>query len=77
MTAELITAAEKLVEAITHDNSGTMGRGGNGGLISRDTMRLADETRVAIHQARAADAQRKTGQIATGHGAGDPPPQKK
>jgi hypothetical protein len=56
MTAALIKAAERLDESITYDNSGTGGRGGNGGLISRDTMRKTDEQRVAIHQAREAEA---------------------
>ncbi|KQT52244.1 MULTISPECIES: hypothetical protein [unclassified Aureimonas] len=45
---ELIDAAQDLVAAITFDDSGIAGRGGNGGLISRETIRKADELRFAL-----------------------------
>ncbi len=48
----LIVAADAAVDAITFDDSGTQGRGGNGGLISRRTIRKTDELRIAIRRAR-------------------------
>lgn len=53
MTAALIKAAKELVDAITFDDSGIMGRGGNGGLISRETIRKADELRLEIGKVEA------------------------
>lgn len=50
----LIRAAEALVEAVTFDDSGTHGQGGNGGLLSRETIRKADALRLAICAARRA-----------------------
>lgn len=50
----LIRAAEDLVEAVTFDDSGTHGQGGNGGLLSRETIRKADALRLAICAARRA-----------------------
>jgi hypothetical protein len=52
----LIARAEALIEAITYDDSGSAGRGGNGGLISRETIRKADELRLALHAVRQAIA---------------------
>ncbi|WP_062206731.1 hypothetical protein [Aureimonas sp. AU12] len=46
--APLLKAAKAAVDAITFDDSGTHGRGGNGGLISRETIRKTDELRLAI-----------------------------
>lgn len=50
--ADLITRAEALIASLTYDDSGSAGRGGNGGLISRETIRKADELRLAIYEAR-------------------------
>ncbi len=49
----LIEAAQAAVDAITFDDSGTQGRGGNGGLVSRQTIRKSDELRIAIRRAQA------------------------
>lgn len=46
--SELISAATTLIEAVTFDDSGAHGRGGKGGLLSRDTIRKADELRVIV-----------------------------
>lgn len=53
----LACAARALLEAITHDDSGAAGRGGNGGLISRETMSKADELRLALAAGEAAAAE--------------------
>lgn len=45
---ELITAARDLIDAVTFDDSGVFGRGGNGGLLSRETIRKADTLRLII-----------------------------
>jgi len=45
---EVVAAAERLVEALTIDDSGSLGTGGNGGLLSRETIRKADELRVLL-----------------------------
>src|SRR5690554_4659634 len=45
---DVITAARTLLERVTFDTTGDAGRGGNGGLISCDTLRAADGLRVAI-----------------------------
>ena len=45
---EIVKAAEALIAALTFDDSGFMGKGGNGGLISRETIRKADELRVVL-----------------------------
>ena len=40
--AAIVSAAEKLVEAIAHDDNRS------GGLLSRETIRKSDELRVAL-----------------------------
>ena len=54
-----VAETRDLVEKVTFDESGIAGRGGNGGLLSRETIRAADELRqrlasvaamVAAHQ---------------------------
>lgn len=45
---DVIAAARALIDAVTFDDSGVHGRGGNGGLLSRDTIRKADELRLII-----------------------------
>lgn len=47
-SARLAGAARALLDAVTFDDSGEMGRGGNGGLISRETIRKADELRLVL-----------------------------
>lgn len=48
----LADAAAALVASLSHDEQGTMiggkYQGGNGGLISHETIRLSDEVRRAI-----------------------------
>ena len=52
MNDEIANAAKALLDAITFDDCGAMvgGKfvGGNGGLISRETIRKADELRRAL-----------------------------
>ena len=49
----LFKAAEALVASLSHDEHGTMiggkYQGGNGGLISKQTITLADEVRRALN----------------------------
>lgn len=49
-----IRAAEALIDAVTFDDSGSHGQGGNGGLLSRETIRKADALRLVICEARRA-----------------------
>ena len=49
---DLLRHAEALVASITPDDSGTNGQGGNGGLISRETIRKTDALRMAIYEAK-------------------------
>lgn len=49
-SADIITKAQNLIEAITFDDCGENGRGGNGGLISRETVRAADELRLELNR---------------------------
>ncbi len=57
MNGRLIAAARALVDAISFDVNGAMiagqYRGGNGGLVSIETMKKADELRRAIAAAEA------------------------
>lgn len=46
--ADVIRAARALIDAVHFDLSGINGRGGNGGLTSTETVRAADELRLAI-----------------------------
>lgn len=50
----LLSAAKALNESLDHDENGVFGQGGNGGLISRKTIRLNDELRQEILKAEAA-----------------------
>lgn len=47
-TVRLLARAKAVVEKVTYDESGNMGRGGNGGLLSRDTIRATDELRLEL-----------------------------
>ncbi|WP_099863784.1 hypothetical protein [Pararhizobium haloflavum] len=47
---ELLKAAKKLIAAVDYDVNGIRGKGGNGGLTSTDTIRAADEARLAIYR---------------------------
>lgn len=40
--------AAALAASVTFDNSGTNGQGGHGGLVSRETIRGADDLRRAL-----------------------------
>lgn len=44
----LAAKAKELVDALVFDDSGSAGKGGNGGLISRETIRHADELRAIL-----------------------------
>jgi hypothetical protein len=46
--ADLIKAAQELIDSIHNDVVGTNGRGGNGGIVSVETMKKTDKVRVAI-----------------------------
>jgi hypothetical protein len=47
----LVSAARALLDAITFDDSGQGGRGGNGGLISHETIRKGDALRLLLDEA--------------------------
>ncbi len=53
--AALLSAARALSEAVTFDDSGRAGRGGNGGLLSRETIRKNDELKLALSRFVAAE----------------------
>ncbi len=44
----LLKAAHALLASLTFDDSGINGRGGNGGLLSRETVRKSDELRIIL-----------------------------
>lgn len=52
-TSTIIEKARAVVEAVTFDNSGFNGQGGNGGLLSRETIRAVDELRNALNSSPA------------------------
>lgn len=45
----LLERIETVIDRVTFDDSGIMGRGGNGGLLSRDTIRAVDDLRLIIN----------------------------
>lgn len=49
---DLIAAASKLAASVEYDMNGTAGQGGNGGLLSDQTLRAAGELRLAISRYR-------------------------
>lgn len=49
---ELYDAVEDLLAALTYDDSGLHGRGGNGGLISRETIAKSDRLRLLLYARR-------------------------
>lgn len=65
-TARLIAATRALVDSVSFDVNGAMiagqYRGGNGGLVSRETITRADEARRAIAAIEASPPE-------AGHGA--------
>ena len=46
---QVVSQAADLVQAVTFDDSGNMGKGGNGGLLSRETIRKADTLRLTLN----------------------------
>jgi hypothetical protein len=48
--SEFIAAAKKLIDAVSYDVNGVNGRGGNGGLVSTETIRASDELRLVVHK---------------------------
>ena len=61
----LLSASQDVVDAISFDDNGAMiggkWQGGNGGLLSRETISKADELRRAINAGRAALSQEGEG----------------
>jgi hypothetical protein len=53
----LMTDAERVVEAVTMDDSGmlvgTIWQGGNGGMLSRDTIKAVDRLRMTLATVKA------------------------
>jgi hypothetical protein len=67
MTYALIVArARTLLDAVTFDDSGVMVagtyRGGNGGLLSRETIKAADALRVVLDAYAATERQHEAGE---------------
>lgn len=50
--APLLTAAELLIERVHYDLSGHNGQGGNGGLLSSETVKAGDKLRLEIYKVR-------------------------
>ncbi len=48
----LANALQKLIDSVSYDMSGIMGQGGNGGLLSSDTVRASDEARLVLFRYR-------------------------
>ncbi|MCZ4274008.1 hypothetical protein [Maritalea porphyrae] len=46
---KLQAATSKLIDAITYDVTGTHGKGGNGGLVSNETIRACDQCRLVLN----------------------------
>jgi hypothetical protein len=53
---DLITAARALVERVEYDCNGTMGKGGNGGLLNSATIHAAGQLRIALDRQEKAQA---------------------
>ena len=49
---KLLFRAEALVNSVEFDVNGTNGKGGNGGLVSIDTLRAVSNLRQQIHSAK-------------------------
>lgn len=47
--AALAAAIRALVAAVDFDMNGQQGRGGNGGLLSNETLRASDEARLVLN----------------------------
>lgn len=47
-TEAIIEAAKSLIDALTFDDSGINGQGGNGGMIDRKTIHKANLLRIEI-----------------------------
>jgi len=58
LAQELETAARKLANAVEHDMNGTMGKGGNGGLLSDTTLRAAHEVHAILNRGEKEEASR-------------------
>lgn len=50
----LCTALQQIIDKVSFDVNGSMGQGGNGGLVSRDTIRACDEGRLTLSRYREA-----------------------
>ena len=49
LQSTLLEQSKALVDAVTFDDSGMMGKGGNGGLLSRETIHKADLLRLTLN----------------------------
>jgi hypothetical protein len=50
LLADMAHTSKKLMDQVNHDMIGVNGKGGNGGIISKDTMRASDEHRRVMHR---------------------------
>lgn len=61
MQHDLLKDSQAVVDAVTMDDSGmlvgTMWQGGNGGMLSRETLKAVDRLRLTISVVKAAAAQ--------------------
>jgi hypothetical protein len=65
MQHDLLKDSQAVVDAVTMDDSGmlvgTMWQGGNGGMLSRETLKAVDRLRLTISVVKAGKAGEKTG----------------
>lgn len=47
---DFIRAVEALIRSVDYDENGVGGKGGNGGLLSRDTLHKMGEARQHLHR---------------------------
>lgn len=57
MRSATLAAAKALLASVEFDDRGIAGKGGNGGLISPETIRAAAELRIALDAEAAAQRQ--------------------
>lgn len=68
-----LTSVETLLDAITFDDSGFNGAGGNGGLLSRETIRKASLVRLELSRVKAASGMAPVSGLASLDGAAGAP----
>ena len=57
--SDVIATARALLERITFDVCGVAGKGGNGGLVSTETVKAADQLRLAISRHEVGNEERE------------------